>query len=143
MVDGMGREEFLVATQRFEWRGDFHNQELNALHAEAFAHPILAIDWRGQVNTHSLGWVTAREGGELIGFVNVPWDGGIHAFILDTIVRARRARQGIGTRLVAVAAAEARAAGCQWLHVDFAEELRAFYLEACGFKPTTAGLMAL
>jgi len=132
-----------VATQRFEWRGDFHNRELNALHAESFTHPILEIDWRGQVSAHSLGWVTAREAGELIGFVNVPWDGGIHAFILDTIVRAGRAKQGIGTRLVAVAAAEAHAAGCQWLHVDFDDELRPFYLDACGFKLTTAGLMAL
>jgi GNAT superfamily N-acetyltransferase len=133
----------LVATQRFEWRGDFDNQEVNTLHAEAFAHPILEIDWRGQVKAHSLGWVTARDAGALIGFVNVPWGGGIHAFILDTIVNARRAREGIGTQLVAVAAAEARAAGCQWLHVDFEDELRPFYLDACGFKLTTAGLMAL
>jgi len=132
-----------MATQRFEWRGDFDNQELNALHAEAFAHPILEIDWISQVKAHSLGWVTARDAGELIGFVNVPWDGAIHAFILDTIVSARRARQGIGTRLVAVAAAEARAAGCEWLHVDFDDELRPFYLGACGFEPTTAGLIAL
>lgn len=143
MADGTSREECLATMQQFEWRGDFHNQELNSLHAEAFAQPILEIDWRGQVNAHSLGWVTAREAGELIGFVNVPWDGGIHAFILDIIVRAKRARQGIGMRLMAVAAAEARAAGCQWLHVDFDDELRPFYLDACGFKLTTAGLMAL
>lgn len=43
---------------------------------------------------------------------------------------------------MAVAAAEARAAGCEWLHVDFDEELSPFYLDACGFRPTTAGLMA-
>lgn len=132
-----------MATQQFQWCGDFDNEELNALHAEAFAHPILETDWIGQVKAHSLGWVTARDGGELIGFVNVPWDGGIHAFILDTIVSGRRARQGIGTQLVAVAAAEVRAAGCEWLHVDFDDGLRPFYLDACGFKPTTAGLMAL
>jgi GNAT superfamily N-acetyltransferase len=132
-----------MAEQQFEWCAEFDNQELNALHAEAFAHPLLEIDWTGQVKAHSLGWVTAREAGELIGFVNVAWDGGVHAFILDTIVSARRARQGIGTRLVAVAAAEARAAGCEWLHVDFEEELRPFYLDACGFEPTAAGLMAL
>jgi len=133
----------LVTTQRFEWRGDFHNQELNALHAEAFVHPILEVDWRGRLDAHSLGWVTAREGGELVGFGNVPWDGGVHAFILDTIVTPRRARQGIGVQLVAVAAAEARAAGCRWLHVDFEEALRSFYLDACGFERTSAGLMAL
>ncbi len=132
-----------MAEQHFEWRGEFDNRELNALHAEAFAHAILDIDWTGQVKAHSLGWVTARDAGELIGFVNVTWDGDIHAFILDTIVSVKRRRQGIGTRLIAVAAAEARAAGCEWLHVDFDEEHRPFYLDACGFEPAHAGLMAL
>lgn len=132
-----------MAKLRLEWRGEFDNPELNALHAEAFAHPILEIDWTSQVNAHSLGWVTARDAGELVGFVNVAWDGEIHAYILDTIVSASRRRQGIGRQLVAVAAAEARAAGCEWLHVDFDEEHRPFYLDACGFEPTPAGLMAL
>jgi ribosomal protein S18 acetylase RimI-like enzyme len=132
-----------MAEQRFEWRGEFGNRELNTLHAEAFAHAILDIDWTSQVKAHSLGWVTARDAGELIGFVNVAWDGDIHAFILDTIVSLKRRRQGIGTRLIALAAAEARAAGCEWLHVDFDEEHRPFYLDACGFEPAHAGLMAL
>ncbi|WP_443075526.1 hypothetical protein [Streptomyces sp. NBC_01483] len=30
-----------------------------------------------------LGWVCAWEDGSLIGFVNVVWDGGVHAFILE------------------------------------------------------------
>ena len=128
---------------RIEWRGEFDNQELNALHAEAFAHAALGIDWTSQVKAHSLGWVIARDAGELVGFVNVAWDGDIHAFILDTIVSASKRRQGVGTRLIAVAAAEARAAGCEWLHVDFDEEHRPFYLDACGFKAVPAGLMAL
>ena len=128
---------------QIEWRGDFDNQELNILHAEAFTHTILEIDWKSQVHTHSLGWVTARDAGELVGFVNVAWDGGIHAFILDTVVSESERRQGVGTRLVVIAAAEARAAGCEWLHVDFDEEYRSFYLDACGFAPTPAGLMAL
>jgi ribosomal protein S18 acetylase RimI-like enzyme len=132
-----------MAKLRIEWRGEFDNQELNALHAEAFAHAILEIDWTSQAQAHSLGWVIARDAGELVGFVNVAWDGDIHAFILDTIVSASRRRQGIGTRLIAVAAAEARAAGCEWLHVDFDEEHRSFYLHACGFQATPAGLMAL
>ncbi len=132
-----------MAKLRIEWRGDLHNRELNALHAEAFAHAILEIDWTSQIKAHSLGWVIARDAGELVGFVNVDWDGEIHAFILDTIVSASRRRQGVGTRLIAVAAAEARAAGCEWLHVDFDEEHRPFYLDACGFEATPAGLMAL
>jgi ribosomal protein S18 acetylase RimI-like enzyme len=128
---------------RLEWCGNFDNQELNALHAEAFAHAILEIDWTSQVKAHSLGWAIARDAGELVGFVNVAWDRDIHAFILDTIVSVSRRRQGIGTRLIAVAAAEARAARCEWLHVDFDEEHRPFYLDACGFKAVPAGLMAL
>ena len=45
--------------------------------------------------------------------------------------------------MVAVAVEHARHAGCDWLHVDFAEELRPFYFDACGFIPTHAGLIAL
>ena len=128
---------------QFQWRGDFTNPELNRLHAEAFDQPLSNDDWVLQVERHSLGWVTARRGVELVGFVNVPWDGGFHAFILDTIVAARAQRQGIGTRLVELAAAGARAAGCGCLHVDFKEELRAFYFESCGFTSTAAGLLRL
>ncbi len=93
--------------------------------------------------SHSLGWVCARNGKDLIGFVNVAWDGAGHAFILDTLVAAQARRQGVGKQLVAVAVENARAAGCEWLHVDFDDHLRAFYYEACGFEPTNAGLIAL
>ena len=37
----------------------------------------------------------------------------------------------------------ARAAGCEWLHVDFDPELAPFYLGACGFERTDAGLIHL
>jgi GNAT superfamily N-acetyltransferase len=130
------------------WRGAFSNAEVNALHAEGFGHRVLAIDWRAQLERHSLGWVCAREGadparGELAGFVNVAWDGSVHAFILDTLVGGRWRRGGVGTGLVACAAREARAAGCEWLHVDFEDHLRPFYFDSCGFTPTNAGLIAL
>jgi GNAT superfamily N-acetyltransferase len=127
----------------YEWRGRFDRAELNVLHAEAFSHRVLEDDWWAQVNRHSLGWVCAREGDELVGFVNVPWDGGVHAFILDTIVAEKARRRGVGKQLVAIATEQARAAGCEWLHVDFEDHLRAFYFEACGFTPTNAGLIAL
>ncbi len=127
----------------YEWRGDFDNDELNALHTEAFDHRPLDDDWKAQVQTHSLGWVCARKGDELVGFVNVPWDGGVHAFLLDTMVAARAVRQGIGTRLVEVAVDKVRATDCEWLHVDFDDHLRAFYFDACGFTPSNAGLMKL
>ena len=49
----------------------------------------------------------------------------------------------MGTQLVAAATEGARAAGCEWLHVDFDEHLREFYFDACGFTPTNAGLISL
>ena len=129
----------------YEWRGEFTSAELNELHAEGFEHERLDYDWRAQVERHSLGWVCAREqaDGPLVGFVNVAWDGGSHAFVLDTLVPGAQRRCGIGRRLVAVAAAEVRAAGCEWLHVDFEDHLRPFYFDACGFVPTNAGLVDL
>jgi GNAT superfamily N-acetyltransferase len=116
---------------------------VNALHAEGFAHPVLDIDWLSQVERHSLGWVCAFDGDPLVGFVNVAWDGGVHAFVIDTLVAGSHRHNGIGRRLLEVAERDSRAAGCEWLHVDFEEELRDFYLGACGFSPTPAGLIAL
>jgi GNAT superfamily N-acetyltransferase len=127
----------------YQWRGEFTNAQVNALHAEGFGHRLLDDDWQGQVSRHSLGWVCAVQDGELVGFVNVPWDGGVHAFILDTLVAAGARRHGVGTRLIEVAAENARAAGCEWLHVDFEDELRPFYFGSCEFTPTNAGLIAL
>jgi GNAT superfamily N-acetyltransferase len=114
----------------YEWRGHFENAEVNALHAEGFGHRPLDDDWRAQVSAHSLGWACAR-------------DGAVHAFILDTLVTAAARRRGTGAGLVSLARDEARAAGCEWLHVDFEDDLRPFYLDRCGFTPTSAGLIAL
>jgi len=88
--------------------------------------------------------VTARTAdGRLAGFVNVAWDGGDHAFLLDTKTRGELQRRGIATRVVALAAQHAQEAGCEWLHVDFEDELDDFYFGACGFEPTHAGLIRL
>ncbi|MEU0939556.1 GNAT family N-acetyltransferase [Embleya sp. NPDC005971] len=130
-------------TVTFEWRGDFDNAAVNALHAEGFEHPPLPIDWRAQLQRYSLGWVCAWQHDRLVGFVNVAWDGGVHAFVLDTVVARRNRRSGIGAELIAVAVREARAAKCEWLHVDFDDGLRRFYVDACGFRPTDAGLIRL
>jgi GNAT superfamily N-acetyltransferase len=127
----------------YEWRGDFRNEEVNVLHAEGFGHRPLADDWLAQVNRHSLGWVCARSGAELVGFVNVAWDGACHAFILDTLVTARVQRQGVGTGLVGLAVLKAREAGCEWLHADFEDHLQPFYFGSCGFTTTNAGLINL
>ncbi|MFH1330624.1 MAG: GNAT family N-acetyltransferase [Actinomycetota bacterium] len=125
------------------WRGPFVNTEISALHAAAFDHPVSADDWQGLADRHSLGWVTARRDGTLAGFVNVVWDGALHAWIQDLMVAPGSRRQGIGTRLAAAAREGARAARCDWLHVDFEDDLRVFYVDACGFTPVSAGLIAL
>ncbi|MEU3844700.1 GNAT family N-acetyltransferase [Streptomyces sp. NPDC028635] len=130
-------------TITYEWRGDFTDDETDHLHAECFGHPPLGAEWRARLLGHSLGWVCARRDGVLVGFVNLAWDGGAHAFVLDTMVTAPERGAGVGAALVAEAARGARAAGCAWLHVDHEPELTAFYLGACGFKPTSAGLLAL
>ena len=96
----------------------------------------------GPVLARGLGWVCALDDDALVGFVNVAWDGGVHAFLLDTTVHPARQRHGLGRALVAEAAAMARERGCEWLHVDYEPELAAFYA-ACGFVPTPAGLIDL
>lgn len=125
------------------WRGEFDSATMNRLHAEAFGHRILADDWWGQVNRHSLGWVCARTPQELVGFVNVAWDGAVHAFVVDTIVSSRYRRLGVATQMLAICAREARSAGCEWLHVDFGDDLRNLYFDSAGFTPTNAGLIDL
>jgi GNAT superfamily N-acetyltransferase len=130
----------------YEWRGDFSNAEANALHAEAFETRLFSDEewnWNELVAGHSLGWVTARADGLFVGFVNVLWDGLVHAFLQDTMVAIGARGQNVGTDLVALARDRARDAGCEWLHVDFEDHLRSFYFDSCGFTPTTAGLIAL
>ena len=127
----------------YSWRGSVESTELEALHAEAFAHDPIEHDWSTRLERHSLGWVTARRGERLVGFVNVAWDGFEHAFLIDTIVAGDTREQGIGAALVRRAIVEARQAGCAWLHVDFDDDLAPFYLDALGFEPTAAGLIDL
>lgn len=94
-------------TITYEWRGDVDNSALNELHAEGFGYPVGQTDWRARLHRHSLGWVCAWEGDRLVGFVNVAWDGGVHAFVLDTVVAQRNRSHGVGAALIKAAAEEA------------------------------------
>ena len=126
----------------YRWRGSLSDEEMVAL---VHAHGGRAAKgWWDRIRAHSLGWVTARAAdGTVVGFVNVAWDGGDHAFLLDTKTHGAFQRKGIGRRVVEIAARHARAAGCEWLHVDFEAGLEPFYFDACGFRPTPAGLVHL
>jgi GNAT superfamily N-acetyltransferase len=126
----------------YRWRGPVSDVEMMTL---ITAHGGNAVPgWWDQIRPYSLGWVTARlPGGGLAGFVNVAWDGCDHAFLLDTKVAPDHQRQGIATALVGHAMRHAQAAGCEWLHVDFGPHLATFYLDACGFQSTPAGVIHL
>ena len=128
----------------YQWRGAVTGTEVEALHAEGFGHePSNHLRWEAQLVAHSLGWVCARQDGRLVGFVNVAWDGSSHAFVLDTVVAQSQRGCGVGTDLVALAVREAQGPGCEWVHVDFDDDLSRFYFGACGFRPTSAGLLHL
>jgi GNAT superfamily N-acetyltransferase len=116
------------------------NDALNALFDAAWpAHtpgdfqPILR---------RSLAYICAYYGDRLIGFVNMAWDGGIHAFLLNTTVHPDWQRRGVGRALVRQAAVVACERGIHWLHVDYEPHLAGFYRD-CGFRPTEAGLLWL
>ena len=116
------------------------NEDLNALFADAWPNytprdflPVLS---------QNLWHICALADGVLVGFVNVAWDGGLHAFLLDPTVHSEFQRQGIGTRLVHHAVELVRSKGVEWLHVDYEPHLSEFYAK-CGFRTTEAGLINL
>ena len=126
-----------------DWRSTVTDSELNVLHADAFTHRLFDDAWNDQLQRWSLGWVTARRHGDLVGFVNVLTDGGVHVWIQDVIVASTAQRQGIGRRMIDVVREQVTAVGCEWLHVDFDDEHTDFYIGACGFTPARAGLIRL
>ena len=127
---------------QYRWRCALTDEALAALTASHGGR--VERGWWVRVSPHSLGWVSAHLVDEtLVGFVNLAWDGGDHAFLLDPKVRPDYQRRGVATELMRRAAEAAGEAGCEWLHVDFEERLSEFYLGACGFAPTHAGLISL
>lgn len=116
------------------------NEELNRL---------FALSWEGHrykdftpILSRSLGYICAFSEKTLVGFVNLAWDGGVHAFLLDTTVHPDFRRRGIGQKLVEKALEVARSRGLEWVHVDYEPHLESFYT-GCGFRPTLAGLVRL
>jgi GNAT superfamily N-acetyltransferase len=122
---------------------------LDGFPADAQLAPLWLAAWGSplrpgyaEILRRSLCHATAAVDDRLIGFVNVAWDGGIHAFLLDTTVHPDFRRRGIATELVRMATDAARSRGAEWLHVDYEPHLEGFY-RRCGFRPTKAGLIEL
>jgi ribosomal protein S18 acetylase RimI-like enzyme len=119
---------------------DLSDAELNDLFSASWtSHTLRAFR---PVLQRSLTYFGAYQKSKLVGFVNVAWDGGDHAFLLDPTVLPACRRRGIGLALVAAAVKASAARGVEWLHVDYEAALHHFYRRA-GFRPTQAGLMCL
>jgi len=72
---------------------------LSALHDRAFGSTSTGVQpWATRLARHALTWVGAFDGAVLVGFVQLGWDGGAHAFLLDTAVDPARQRRGVGGR---------------------------------------------
>lgn len=124
-------------------RFNVEDEALSQLHADSFGLPSRVIPWKERLARHSVSWIGAFSDRRLVGFVHAVWDGGAHAFLLDTAVSPDYQHRGIGAALVKALAKDVAAQGCQWLHVDYEPHLASFYREACGFNHTEAGLLKL
>jgi ribosomal protein S18 acetylase RimI-like enzyme len=121
-------------------RPQLTSEELNRLFSQVWDdHDVTDLS---NVLAHSLTYICAYDADELVGYVNVAWDGGEHAFLLDTAVHRDRRHRGVGTKLVEHAVADTRSRGLKWLHVDFEPHLEGFYRDL-GFRDTAAGLIRL
>ena len=129
-----------MTSARIVERPELADEELNALFSSAWEHHE-----RRSFSTElarSLTYFGAYQDTKLVGFVNVAWDGGAHAFLLDPTVLPDCRRQGIGTALVRAATKAASLLGAEWLHVDYVPLLEPSYL-ASGFTPSRAGILRL
>lgn len=70
----------------FRVRFDVDDVQLSQLHHDAFGGNYELVPWGSRLHRHSKSWVGAFHGTVLCGFVNAAWDGGKHAFLLDTAV---------------------------------------------------------
>ena len=119
---------------------DLSDAELNDLfNASWTAHTMRTFE---PILQRSLTYFGAYQDAQLVGFVNVAWDGGDHAFLLDPTVLPTCRHRGVGLALVEAAIQASATGGAEWLHVDYDGALEGFYRRA-GFRPTHAGLIRL
>lgn len=90
----------------------------------------------------SLLYIIAKDGAEVVGYLNVPHDGKHHAFIVDLAVHPTYRRKGIALAMLKKASDICRDKGYEWLHLDFSEDLTPLYQKA-EFKIGPAGIIYL
>lgn len=118
------------------------NEDLSELYALGWERERVVVYDFQPIHERSLGFFCAYSGDKLVGYVNLAWDGGVHAFLLDPTVHPAFKRRGIGRELVRHAVELAHQRSLEWVHVDYEPHLDSFY-KGCGFKPTLAGLINL
>lgn len=132
--------ELIPVTPRLKISPPVSNAALNALFTQAWpARPPVNFP---RLLKHALLYICAFHDRELIGFVKLISDGGVHGFILDPTVAPAWQRQGVGHALLDAVKHEAARRGLTWLHVDYEARLAPFY-KACGFTSTKAGVLRL
>lgn len=125
---------------RLEINQPASSDDLNRLFARSWPdHTSTDFDHLLQ---RALIYVCAYESEELIGFVKIVTDGGVHGFLLDPTIAPDHRRKGYGRAVVQCAVQAARQHGLEWIHVDYAPALAGFYA-ACGFRPSSAGVLRL
>jgi ribosomal protein S18 acetylase RimI-like enzyme len=105
----------VVLSREIELRSRFlvNDEELSHLHDSAFGSAGPVLPWSDRLARFSVSWVGAFEGPRLVGFVHAVWDGGHHAFLLDTAVRPECQRRGVGRALVERLVTDVKKAGCE------------------------------
>lgn len=92
------------------------DEAVTDVHRLAFGSSVTAVHpWVHQLEHHSLAWVGAFAGSTLVGFANVCWDGGSHAFVLDSAVRSDHQRHEIGRGPVLTAPTDAGLLDLTWI----------------------------
>ncbi len=118
------------------------NEAISELYRLGWGKPGQVVYDFQPIHERSLGFFCAYSEDKLVGYVNLSWDGGVHAFLLDPTVHPAFQRQGIGQELVLHALELARESDLEWVRVDYEPHLDGFY-KGCGFEPTLAGLVNL